>query len=136
MEQAAGTAQSEGDIARISVTAMVPLPRQGVVAQACVQLLDLRDERGHFVHGIIAALRCAGVARPAPDVDLDLHPPAMATIHPEVRRLRQDHAICPDSILFQYVDPRQAVAVFFLYGSDHVQRVVGQEASSLISFPA
>ena len=46
MEQAPGTAHSEGDSERISVTAIVPLPRNASSRRRVVQLLDFRAPGG------------------------------------------------------------------------------------------
>ena len=124
MEHAPGTAHSDGDHGSNLGDGNRSLAEKRIVAQTRVQLLDLRDQRDHLVNRIVAALRRAGMTRTSAHVNLDLHAPAMSAVHAQIGWLREHHAIRPDTVFLENVDPRQAVAVFFLHRSHDPQRVV------------
>src|ERR1700688_1697727 len=105
------------------------LAEERVVFEAGVQLLDFFDDAAHLVDRVIAALGRAGVAGLAAQVNFDLHAAAMAAVNPQLARLGDHHAIGANAVLFEDVEPWQAVAVFLLHGTDHVDRVVTLEAA-------
>src|SRR5208283_1266941 len=59
------------------------------------------------------------------------HSPAMSAVHAQIGWLREHHALRPDTVFLENVDPRQAVAVFFLHRSHNPQRVVAVESKIL-----
>src|SRR5699024_5595236 len=68
--------------------------------------------------GVVAALRCGSVAGNAFHIHADLHASALSAVDAAVCRLCGDDEFRTDLIFIDNVLPAQAVAVFFLDGSD------------------
>ena len=75
------------------------------------------------------------MARPAAEMHLNLHPSALAPVDLQIGGLGQHHAIRGNAILFQDVEPCEAVTVFLLHGAHHVKRVISREAEFLDDLP-
>ena len=127
------TAQSDGDVERISEIVTEPLPRNGSAsaASALVQPLDVRDDRRHLVDGVDAALRGRAVAREALRADLHLHPPAMPAVDAEVGRLGDDDHLGLQHAFLQDVLPAQAVAVLLHDRAGHPELHALEQAELL-----
>src|ERR1039457_6460845 len=107
------------------------IAEERVVLHPRVQPLHLRDQAAHFVDGVIAALRGAGVTRPASKVKFHLHAAALPAIDAQLARFGDHHAIGAYAVFPQNVEPAQAVAVFFLHRAHHPKRVVAKQAELL-----
>ena len=100
--------------------------------QVVVQFLDLKQDLGHLVDGVVAALRRGAVAGNALHVHADLHAAALAAVDVAVGRLGHDHELGPHLAFIDDVLPAQAVAVLFLHRAGDQHRVlIGEEAQIL-----
>ena len=90
-------------------------------AHPTIQLADLRDDRHHLVHGIVAQVMRRRVRRPAAGGDLQLDASLVTTIDLHLGRLADDDEIGLDlRINFNEGVGRNTVTPFF-----HVAEVVG-----------
>src|SRR5699024_893102 len=72
-----------------------------------------------LVDRVVAALRSGAVAGYAFDVDADLHASSLSAVDAAVCGLCRNNKFRTDLILIDDVLPAEAVAVFFLDGSDY-----------------
>jgi len=104
MVQLSATAQSDGEVARMSEMALV-------------QPLDVGDDRRHLVDRVDAALGHRAVRRAPLGAHLHLHAPPLPAVDAQVGRLGDHHHVGRQHLLAQDVLPAEAVAILLHHGA-------------------
>ena len=108
-----------------------PLAEKVVDRQPLVELLGGETGPGGHVDRVFAALRGRAVGGDTLELDLDLHPAALAAVEAAVGGLGAHDHLGPDPVFFDDVLPAQAVAVLLDDAADEVHRQIPVQAQFL-----